>query len=145
MAKTIDNLGPDASRKYAEGDKQYDPSFKKEAGKIPGQTEVSVLTPTPTQLELLFADHATVQPQAQFSPPPSYYQQRRNVFTYQLTPHIGPTTNWESNSQKIVEIVNSLPDDSPEKKSLTSFIEAVNRINRALISIKAEINRYHRG
>lgn len=74
MPVTIDNLGAESSRKYAEGQAQLDLSLIKDSQSIPVHTGVSVLKPSfPRELETLLHSQPTTTTWSLLLPPEQYY------------------------------------------------------------------------
>lgn len=150
--RTVDNLGTDVSERYAKDQRLTDNTYIKGAGGIPSRTEIDVSTPFfPGELDLLLQAQPTHITWSSFPPPPAYHEQRKRLFTFQITPTIGPEGKWESQAQKALEKLHSIPDESLEppqtqpKKILTALLTAINDLNKSIIDINCKRSQYHKG
>ncbi len=101
--RTIDNLGVDASTRYALDQQEFDHKILKEAGNIPRQAQVDVSQPSFTsEFDLLFDTAKRNSPWAQFAMPQNYNEQRKRLFTHQIIPSLGPQDKTESLEKKIL-------------------------------------------
>lgn len=101
--RTIDNLGVDASARYAADVKELETQILKESRIIPRQAEVDVSEPSFTsEFDLLFDSAKRNTPWAKFSMPENYTEQRKRLFTYQIIPSLGPQEKTESQEKKIL-------------------------------------------
>ncbi len=101
-ARTIDNLGLDASSRYAEDQKHLDEKIIKEARAIAPQTIIDVTQPVyPTEFEVLFELSKRNIPWAEFAAPKKYNEQKKRLFTHQTIPSLGSPDKKESQIQKI--------------------------------------------
>ena len=106
--RTIDNLGPDASIRYANDQANLDKSFSKEAIGIPTQTEIDVSAPYfPEELDAALHIKPTGITWASFSPPNQYFEQRKRLFTFQWIPSMGSDDRQESQAHKILAKLTS--------------------------------------
>ena len=152
--RTIDNLGSDVSERYAK-DQNIDTSYIKGARTIPSQTEIDVSTPFfPGELDLLLQAQPTHVSWSSLPPPPAYHEQRKRLFSFQITPTIGPEGKWESQAQKALEKLQSIPDDPTEntkdftlkpKKVFTALVHAINDLNKSIIDINSKRSQYQKG
>jgi hypothetical protein len=101
--RTIDNLGVDASTRYAVDQQEFDNKILKEARGIQRQAEVDVTIPSfSSEFDILFDVAKRNTPWAQFSMPDNYNDQRKRLFTYQIIPSLGPQDKTESQEKKIL-------------------------------------------
>ncbi|NDD58759.1 MAG: hypothetical protein EBZ47_05860 [Chlamydiae bacterium] len=106
--KTIDNLGPEVSLIYAEGQKNLDPKITKEAKGIVSQAQIDVTQPCyPSEFEMLFELGKRNLPWAEFEAPSKFNEQKKRVFTHQLIPSLGSEDKKENLTQKIVARLQS--------------------------------------
>ena len=168
MAKTIDNLGPEVSTRYAEDKKLYDSSLVKEARAVPIQTEIDVTLPSyPSEFDQLFETAKRNIFWAGFFAPPKFNEQKKRIFTYQAIPSLGSPDKKEALAVRISEIVakaqqkkeaalkenrplvweeeRELEEEEKEKKVLLSLITKVGTIERTYEDINANRNRYQKG
>lgn len=168
-ARTIDNLGPDASIRYANDQAILDKSFGKEAIGIPTQTEIDVSAPFfPGEIEAALHLQPTGITWALFIPPNQYFEQRRRLFSFQLIPSMGSDDRQESQAQKILakltmeelktkaDIGNKDPrelyeeniileEEAKEKKILTSLLNTIATFDKLIIEINSRRNQYQKG
>ena len=168
--RTIDNLGIDASTRYAEDKKNFDETLIKEAPSIPIQIEIEVTSsffPVETQ------DFLQLQPSgiswALFSPPTGYFEQKKRLFTFQLIPSLGSEDKQESQTQKILTKLKSIqqqtklnevevPDrrqqyeneraleqEEKEKNILTSLLGTITQFDKVIIEINSRRTQYQKG
>ena len=120
--RTIDNLGIDASSRYASDQKEIDLKILKEARGIPKQAEVDVTSPSyASEFDLLFDTAKKNTPWARFSRPQNYNDQRKRLFTYQIIPSLGPQEKTENQEKKILaqlkEKANKQNDERKDKNT----------------------------
>jgi hypothetical protein len=169
--RTIDNLGVDASTRYAEDKRTLDESIIKEAPTIPAQTEIEVTAPFfSAELEQLIRGPLTSTTWAGFPEPPGYFEQRgRELFTSQIIPRMGSEDKKESLIQKITAKVQSTtkqttpvesaPKDARqhyeeeriqeqelrEKKILISCLDTIAHLDKQSIEINSRRVQYQKG
>ncbi|HEY2811486.1 MAG TPA: DUF5399 family protein [Rhabdochlamydiaceae bacterium] len=168
--RTIDNLGIDASTRYAEDQKIYDKTHIKEAPAISVQTEVEVTTPFfPSELDTLLRFSPLHLSWAAFSAPALYYEQKKRLFTFQSIPSMGSQDKKESQAQKIlaqlqlVEEKHAVEDkeekdqkkkrereivqqeQEKEKKILTALLQTIILIDKLIIDINSRRGQYQKG
>ncbi len=101
--RTIDNLGVDASSRYAADQQKFDKKILKESRVIPRQAEVDVTEPSfSSEFDLLFDKGKKNTPWARFCMPQNYNDQRKRLFTYQIIPSLGPQDKTENQEKKIL-------------------------------------------
>ena len=159
--RTIDNLGVDASIRYAKDQELFETSFIKESQLIPQKTEVTVAKPyVPSEFDQIFSVGKTVS-WALFSPPPNFFIFDKRLFTYQLIPSLGDYEKMESDSDKIEALESAFdksreksgrgkPDSEQEKdekdrKALIALFQCIDKLNKTLTTINARRNQYQRG
>lgn len=159
--RTIDNLGVDASIRYAKDQELFETSLIKESQLIPQKTAVAVAKPyVPSEFDQMFSVGKTVA-WALFSPPPNYFVFDKRLFSYQLIPSLGDYEKFESDSDKI-EALESVFDksreksgrgqrdserekDEKERKTLVALFQCIDKLNKTLTMINARRNQYQRG
>ncbi len=168
MAKTIDNLGPDASSRYAEDRKLYDDKLVKESRVIPLQTEIDVTLPSyPSEFDQLFEIAKRNIFWADFFAPPKFNEQKKRLYTHQMIPSLGSSDKKEALAARLGEIVErakqrraaaarenrplsweeerEIQEEEKEKNKILSLLNRVDFFERAFIDINAQRNRYHKG
>ncbi len=162
---TIDNLGSDASNRYAEDQKAFEPGLIREAHAIPVETQIEVTTPGfPSELEALLQAAPTHLVWASFSPPGQYFEQKKRLFTYLLIPSMGSEEKQESQSQKILSMLLSKVEEKgemdkrgqylaqqeqeqqeKEKNTLTSLLKTIAVFDKLMIDINSRRGQYQKG
>lgn len=142
MPVTMGDFGTGPSRDYAKAQSQNDPSFRKDSNALSQKTQVAVLSPAQDHISQLLMDSGIVQPMASFCAPSFYHSHNTPIFGHQLTPSIGPTSKWESSSQKMRNALNLLPDNDPRKSTLNKFLDTADQINTAIILIKSKFKEF---
>lgn len=159
--RTIDNLGVDASIRYAKDQELVGTQFIEDSRLIPQKTAVTVATPyTPSEFDQIYSVGKTAS-WALFSPPPNYFLTDKGIFSYQLIPSLGDYEKFESNEDKIETLEDPLKkfyersrqgqsDDGQEqnekdRKRLLALFQCIQTLNKALTSINARRNQWQRG
>lgn len=168
--RTIDNLGVDASTRYAEDKRILDESIIKEARSIPSQAEIEVTAPYyPAEIEEILHLQPTAITWASFIPPSRYFEQRKRLFTFQLIPSMGSEDKKESQTQKILgklksltelkaqkdkerkdkrqqyEDERALEEEEKEKNILTSLLNNISLFDKLIIEINSRRSQYQKG
>ena len=160
-SRTIDNLGPDASVRYAKDKQLFEPRFIEESRLIPQKTEVSVLKPyVPSEFEELFSLGKRI-PWAAFTAPPNYYTEAKPLFSYQLIPSLGGYEKLEANEDKLEALEDALKhprkknqdmsdqeeeeNEERERQTLIALFQCINQLDKSLSMINAKRNQYQRG
>lgn len=150
----ISDLSPQTSQDYAKAQEAFDPGLISGAVTISHQTQVEVTQPIPSlEKEEIFFPKKEHLPQALFSAPKGYFEQKRRLFTHQLIPSMGSDDKRESQTQKITNKLNSYieehkalrPHTEIDKKSQyeqTRKLEEKEREKTILISLFTTINDY---
>ncbi len=155
--RTIDNLGIDASIRYAQDQKVFEARFIEESKLVSRRTEVSVSTPyTPSEFDQMFGAGKPLI-WAAFSPPPEMREGNNTLFSYQLIPslHIDAFTQdpEEMLDQALDQQRQEHPDSSDqekdeqekEKKIVANLLKCIAQIDKSLQLINSRRNQYQRG
>ena len=146
MAKlTVDNLGVEASTRYAQDQEVYDKSLITDA-RVSTQTQIDVTAPSQvSEIDQLLNTVPTVTPWSTFTAPPNFYTQNRGLFTYQVCPSMGT----EDKQEALVARLEANPAPSPEeearKSKLLQLFQATSPLDKDLDRANSERNRYHKG
>lgn len=115
--RTIDNLGLDASTRYAFDQQELDKKILKEARGIPRQAEVDVTTPFfASEFDLLFDTSKKNAAWALFGMPKHYGEQRKRLFTYQVIPSLGTQEKTENQEKKIAAQLKEKSDEQNKER-----------------------------
>jgi hypothetical protein len=156
-SRTIDNLGIDASIRYAQDQKLFEARFIEESQIVSRRTEVSVSTPyTPSEFDQMFGDGKPLI-WAAFAPPPEMTGTNNTLFSYQLIPslHIDGFNQdpEELLDQALEKQRQEYPDSSDQEKDqekkekaiIANLLKCVTQIDKSLQLINSRRNQYQRG
>jgi hypothetical protein len=133
--KTVDNLGPDASNRYANDQKEFDRSFITESGKIPSQTQIDVLKASyRSEMETLFGLAGANEPLAMFQEPMGYAIQKKRLFTHTVVPALASMEMMETQVQRIKERVIQVQPQGAEKWEIDLLHKDVEREQKTLLN-----------
>ncbi len=140
--RTIDDLGPEVSSRYAADRKYYDEKQAKEAPAIPSQATIDVTTPGfSSEFDALFETSKRNPSWADFLRPPKYAEQKKRVFTHQILPSLGS----DDKRQQQIQRVKSAETDEEQKKVMLTLFEKIEKLDRTLIDINTRRSQYHKG
>ena len=165
--RTIDNLGLDASIRYAKDKELFEPLFIEESKIVSGKTQISVVKPyIPSEFDRLFSADKTLI-WAAFSPPPNYFSYAKPLFSFQLIPSLGPYEKEEENENKLAMIEDALQkqrdarrgksdqdeakqekerqEEEKEKRLIAALLACIAKLDKSLELINARRNQYQRG
>lgn len=159
--RTIDNLGVDASIRYAKDQELLEPRLIEESRLIPQKTEVTVAKPLElSEFEKTYSLGRTSS-WALFSPPPDFYSRDKGLFSYQLIPSLGGYEKLEADSDKIETLEDVLEKsderegrgqsdqerekDEKSRQTLLALFQCIDKLNKTLAMINARRNQYQRG
>lgn len=167
-SRTIDNLGVEASVRYAHDQKELDFELIEQSKWLPKRLEVSVTKPyVPSEFDQLFSSDRLNQ-WAFFAAPPNYEIQNRTLFSYQLVPSLGTYEKQEADTEKLTALKDVLSKRREQKKQnfgqeqgekekdedqkeeeerqiLMTLFQCIEKIDRTLTFINARRNQYQRG
>ncbi len=149
MPLEISNLGPEASRDYAQRQEQLDPSLISDARGIPSQTETSVLKPSHMgEIEALLNTQPTTTPWASIPAPVGFYEQRG------LAPFFASIASENKLGALIDKVANTpSPSSSPldaerhskEQEVLTSSLNQAVERGKLNLEINGRMHQYSKG
>jgi hypothetical protein len=163
--RTIDNLGADASNRYASDQQYYDQKIIKESQSVTAQSQIEVTLPSfMSEWEGLFELRRRNLPWADFQAPARYAEQKRRLFT----DHILPALSSEEMIDTQIERVKSRAkkdkernkekrlaerweeeieekDEEKEKNTLLLLLNCINLLDKALIEANSRRNQYQKG
>lgn len=157
--RTIDNLGLDASIRYARDKELFEAKYIEESQAVSKRTEIPVSKPyIPNEFDQLFSGKSSLL-WASFSPPPEYFSFAKSLFSFQLIPSLG-TYEQQEDSDRLEALKDALerekennPDSSDrerqqeekEKKLIENLLECISNIDKSLNLINSRRNQYQRG
>lgn len=155
--RTIDNLGIDASIRYAQDQQVFEARFIEESQIVSKRTEISVSTPyTPSEFDQMFGSGKPLI-WAAFSPPHEMMEGNNTLFSYQLIPslHIDAFTKdpEEMLDEALERQKREHPDSSDqekkeeekEKKIIANLLNCIAKFDKSLQLINSRRNQYQRG
>ncbi|MGD2169821.1 MAG: DUF5399 family protein [Chlamydiota bacterium] len=155
--RTIDNLGTDASNRYAVDQKLVDKELLQGSRQVGGLSEVSVTTPyIPSGFDEQFNTFQKNLPWARFAPPPKYLSHRKRIFTFQLVPSLGSTEKHEQELQKLSKDKEEKhkehqfegfekDEEEKERKKVIKLLKMLGLYDQYLSLINARRGQYHKG
>jgi hypothetical protein len=161
--RTIDNLGMDASTRYAEDQRILDKTLIKEAQTVTGQTQVDVTSPFfPSEIETLLHASSLQKSWAFFFPPTLFSEQKKRLFTFQSVPSLGSEEKNASQVDKILALledqqfkqkrkrnssneVHNDEEEEKEKKVLTNLLQTIAFLDKLLVDINSRRSQYQKG
>lgn len=157
--RTIDNLGLDASIRYAKDKELFEARFIDESQIVSRKSEVSVSKPyIPSEFDQMFSSQETVN-WASFSPPPEYLSFAKPLFSYQLIPSLG-TYEEQEDTDRLQALEDALQkekdshkdqsdrekqEEEKEKRAIADLLKCIASIDKSLSLINARRNQYQRG
>lgn len=155
--RTIDNLGIDASIRYAKDQQLFEPKFIEESKIVSKKTEIPVSRPyTPSEFEQTFSSE---QPRiwATFSPPSEAFLTDNSLFSFQLIPSLGSYEKFEDTQQLLNDALERRRETDPErslkekqqeekeKQLIQDLLVCIEKMDKSLSLINARRNQYQRG
>lgn len=154
--RTIDNLGVDASIRYAKDKELFEPKFIEESKLVSTKTEIPSLKPyIPSEFERLFSSIRTTI-WAAFDPPPESLSNPNSLFSYQLIPslHLEPDIEpllfiedalKKKKRPRKKQATKDKEEEEEEKQTLLVLLECIQQIDKSLALINSRRNQYQRG
>lgn len=144
--RTVDNLGIDASNRYASDQKFIDRDFLQSLTQVGGLSEVSVTSPyTLSEFDQQFSTLGKNLPWARFSPPPNYQSHRKKLFTFQLAPSVGNVQRHEQELTKDDEDQGEHKEEEKKRKKVLHLLKTLGIYDQYLRSINSRRGQYHKG
>lgn len=109
--RTVDDLGLEASVRYAHDQKTYDKKYVEESRIAPTSASVAVVSgdTIPSEIDALLGLAMRSHPWGLFSPPPGYLIRFGDLFDHQLAPSLGMLERLEGQMQTLEEQKGRLP------------------------------------
>ncbi len=156
-SRTIDNLGLDASIRYAKDKELFAPSFIEDSKFISRKTEIPVARPyVASEFDQKFSSAKTVM-WASFSPPPESLAHDNTLFSYQLIPSLGTYEQTDDTEQLLEDALQKRKEedqeqsdkekqqDQKEKQLIADLLARIRDIDKSLNLINSRRNQYQRG
>ena len=161
-SRTIDNLGIEASVRWAADQEFLDKTLLKDSPFIPKETQIDVYTPFYTnQFDTIFQLQNRHQQWAFFTPPSGYHTQKMRLFTYQIIPSLGTEQLQHAQIQKIRtrkkkpktkskteyqwQEEREEKEEMRESKTLIDLLEYLANLDKLLSMINARRSQYSKG
>ncbi len=154
MAKTIDNLGVEASNRLAQDWALRDEDLIRGGYEVFSHARVETTSPHyPSEFNALFdLDDANV-PWIQFSPPKNYHVSQRRLFAEQLIPSLGSSEKQEAQLVRLEAYGNHEEEKHPEapetivreKEALKNLFIQLSDLNRDIVDINHGRIQYQKG
>ena len=155
--RTIDNLGLDASIRYAKDKELFEARFIEESQIVSRKTEIPVSRPyIPSEFDKMFSAAKTLI-WASFSPPPEPLTTANTLFSYQLIPSLGTYEQTEDTEQLLEDALQRRRDsdqeqsdrekqqEEREKQLIKDLLACIKKIDKSLNLINSRRNQYQRG
>ncbi len=156
--RTVDNLGTEASIRYAKDQAAIDRLLLEDARWVPNKTEVSVAKPyVLSEFDQLFSSAKTIQ-WASFQEPPNFEAHLSSLFSHQLIPSLGSSEKQEADTEKLEALEDALhkreekkqnkdeqQKEEKERKALLALLKSLHKLDRTLSMINSRRNQYQRG
>jgi len=144
---TIDNLGIEASNRYAKDQAGLDLNLIRDARRIPDQTLRVVMNPSVAlSREFSIGNHILW---ANFSPPKDYSFSAFRLFTYQLIPGLGTLDQTQALLDQMERLAPQMEEkDAAQKKAfraLLLLLQMLEKLEKTFEFLKANRDRYQQG
>lgn len=158
--RTVDNLGLEASRRYAKDKELLDTRFIEESRIIPQKAQTTVWRPyLPSEFSQRFQQfNRTIW--ALFYPPSGILEEGRQLFSYQVIPSLGGSTKQEADLEKLQAWKrkkkkgdsqrdnkgdNQEEPEEKEQKTLIALLQCIALLDRDLALVNSRRNQYQKG
>jgi hypothetical protein len=155
--RTIDNLGIDASIRYAKDKELFEARFIEDSKIVSRKTEIPVSSPyIPSDFDQMFSSTRHLI-WASFSPPPESLVSTNALFSYQLIPSLGTYEEHDDAEQLLEDALQKRRDakkgqsekekqqEEKEKQLIKDLLSCITRIDKTLSLINSRRNQYQRG
>lgn len=153
-SKTIDNLGPGVSKRYAEDVENTDRSLIRDSRKVPTQTYVTTTAPSyKSQVDdLLEIKQPTSW--ATFEEPKNFTSHNKNLFTFQLIPSMGTVEQQQTNKDQIniikeqedqQEQEQEEPEEEEDIDKVVKLLDWMGILDKYILFINGKRGQYHKG
>lgn len=170
-SRTIDNLGYDASQRYAE-DQQFlydNEKVHKDSRILSGKIQIDVISPSyGSEVETLFNADKKNTSWAQFAPPLGYTEQRKKFFVYELLPSLAMHEKNENYTQRILAQVRAKApiqdendeqekkrahwqeakdeeENEKEKSALIGLLNCILNLDKCMLYVNSKRTQYQKG
>lgn len=155
--RTIDNLGLDASIRYAKDKELFEAGFIEDSKIVSRKTEIPVSSPyIPSEFDQMFYSPRHLI-WASFPPPPESLISTNALFSYQLVPSLGTYEQQDDAEQMLEDALQRRRDskkdqsdkekqqEEKEKQLIKDLLACITRIDKTLNLINSRRNQYQRG
>ncbi len=166
-SKTIDNLGYDASQRYAFDQQFLDGQDKihKEAKILFGESHINTATPAfNSEVETLLNASEKTPAWAAFSAPEGYFEHKKRFFSHQLIPHLSTQEESDGYARKIKEYAKKKEERDSNEKSradweaakeaeetdkektvLLNLLNCILNLDKCMLYVNSKRAQYHKG
>lgn len=155
--RTIDNLGLDASIRYAKDKELFEARFIEDSKIVSRKTEIPVSSPyVPSEFDQMFSSAKNLI-WAAFSPPPESLMTTNTLFSYQLIPSLGTYEQQDDAEQMLEDALQKHREldqnqsdkekqqEEREKQLIKDLLVCITKIDKTLSLINSRRNQYQRG
>ena len=159
-SRTIDNLGVEASIRYAKDKELFESRFLEDSKLVSQKTEVTVSKPyAPSEFETLFSS-GQLTSWASFLPPPESLSYGKRLFSFQLIPSLGNYEKQDDDAEKLAALEDAIQkhkgskqggshqeekEEEEERQTIEALLQCIYKLDRSLSLINARRNQYQRG
>ena len=141
---TIDNLGVEASIRYAEDQKVFDQKLISDSVLISSHTEISSITGSfSSEIDNLFGFTQANKTWAYFTPPEGL--PKKDLFSYQAIPSLGPHEKQLQDKEKLKDLKKKKKRKKSFEDILIGLIEEIEQIDNNISFINSKRDQYHKG
>lgn len=142
--RTVDNLGIDASIRYAKDKELFEAGLIEESHLVSQKTAIPVSKPyIPSEYDPLFSVGKSLR-WAHFSPPSEYLRAyARSLFSYQLIPSLGPYEKQDEDEDKLTQLEEA--GEGEDLQAIIALFKCVRGLDKILATIQMKRNQYQRG
>lgn len=139
IGNTSDPIWMDASRKWAQDQKNIDKSYVADASTVSQGSKVDVYhAEFKSQYEQLFGLRKGKVHWAEFFPPEAFFNLKNRLFTYTLVPSLGTP-------ETLKKLQNSLDPKMEGSKEISQMISRVLDLSDVLAEFNVRRNQFQRG
>ena len=140
--RTIDNLGVEASVRFARDSSTLDPSLLKESSFVSAQSGADIQTPFfQSELDTVFQVGERNAPDGVWEAPPQGASPPSRLFSYTLIPSLGSQDRIET----MREHVEMFSGKEEEAHALRDLLTEIDRLTRDSVTIANKRNQYSKG
>lgn len=164
-SRTIDNLGPEPSIRYAIDSEELDKSLTQDSRAAAVHATVDVTAPYyPSEADAMVGSQLKHYPFSAFKPPLRYNIQKRRIFTHQVLPSLGSDEMLLTHQERLRGLVQKhrdkhderenkegweedqeMEDEEKESEVLLAFFDLLISFDKILLDVFSGRNQFQRG